>query len=180
MELELGQKLKALRQASDLTQEELANRAELTKGFISQLENNLSSVQVDSLADILEALGVTMAEFFTDAKEPQVVFGPSDRVAVDGTGANSFELLVPGSTNNDLDPVLIELAPGEELEKKAPHPGELFGFILKGTLTVKLNKTTYKVPSKHCLYFTADKPHQLMNKGGVTCSLLWVTTPPQM
>lgn len=180
MDLKLGKRLKALRMASDLTQEELANRAGLTKGFISQLENNLSSIQVDSLADILEALGVTMAEFFTDTEEPQFVFGPADRVSIESTGAASFELLVPGSTNNDLDPVLIELAPGEKLEKKGPHPGELFGYILKGTLTVKLNKKNYQVPSKHCLYFTADKPHQLMNNGGTTCSLLWVTTPPQM
>ena len=64
MELNIGQKIMAMRLASDLTQEELAIRAGLTKGFISQLENDQTSIQIDSLADIVEVFGMTMSEFF--------------------------------------------------------------------------------------------------------------------
>ncbi|MCK4632360.1 MAG: helix-turn-helix domain-containing protein, partial [candidate division Zixibacteria bacterium] len=76
--MRIGQKIKVLRQRSDLTQEELANRAGLTKGFISQLENEQSSIQIDSLADLLEALGVSLSEFFADGDKTKVVFAPSE------------------------------------------------------------------------------------------------------
>ena len=79
MELKIGEKIKALRLASELTQAELADRARLTKGFISQLENDQTSISVDSLADILGALGVSLAEFFSDSSDVKVVFSPGSR-----------------------------------------------------------------------------------------------------
>ncbi|HVP07022.1 MAG TPA: helix-turn-helix transcriptional regulator, partial [Candidatus Acidoferrum sp.] len=107
MELRIGGKIKALRLASDLTQAELADRARLTKGYISQLENEQTSASVETLADILEALGVTLSEFFTDSAQTKVVFSPAERVAIEDKGVNRFELLVPGSTNNLMDPIMM-------------------------------------------------------------------------
>jgi transcriptional regulator with XRE-family HTH domain len=180
MNLNIGRKVRALRLGSNLTQEELANRARLTKGFISQLENDQTSISVDSLADILDALGVTLNDFFDDSTETKVSFHPSERVAVEETGARKFEILVPGSTNNIMDPVMIELGPGDSLAKRGPRPGEQFGFVLKGTATLKLSKKSYKIPRQHCFYFTADQPHQICNVSDGTVSLLLVTSPPQM
>jgi transcriptional regulator with XRE-family HTH domain len=180
MRLRIGSKIKSLRLASELTQEELANRARLTKGFISQLENDQTSISLDSLADILDALGVSLPEFFSDSAEVQVVFNPLERVAVDGQGASKFELLVPGSTNNLMDPIVVELQPGESLKNRGPHSGEQFGYVLKGTATLKINKKVLKVPRRHCFYFKSDRPHQISNNSGSVVSLLWVTSPPQM
>jgi transcriptional regulator with XRE-family HTH domain len=180
MELRIGEKIKALRLASDLTQEELANRARLSKGFISQLENEQSSIQIDSLADILEALGVGLSEFFADTRETKEVFEPSDRVAIEGTGAEMFEILVPGSTNSMMDPVLVRLKPGQSLEKSDPHPGEQFGYVLQGTATLSIDDKDLSVPKNHCFYFTSDREHQISNNSGRPVSLLWVITPPQM
>ena len=76
MVFELGKKIKSLRLTSELTQEELANRAKLTKGFISQIENENfeTSISLESLSDILDALGVSLTDFFKETKEPQIVF----------------------------------------------------------------------------------------------------------
>ena len=60
------------------TQEELADRAELSKGFISQLERNLTSPSIATLTDILQCLGSTLSEFFYEPPEEQIVFGKSD------------------------------------------------------------------------------------------------------
>ena len=180
MELKIGQKIKTLRLASDLTQTELADRANLTKGFISQLENDQCSISVDSLADIIDALGVSLQEFFGDKTEPEVVFAPDDRVVVEGKGASRFELLVPGSTNNEMDPIMVELKPGQRLEAFDPHPGEQFGYVLKGEATLKLGKKEYRVRANHCFYFEADQASQIMNKSHSSVRLLWVTAPPQM
>ena len=180
MTLRLGEKIKALRLTSDLTQEELANRAGLSKGFISQLENDQTSIQIDSLAGILGVFGVSLSEFFSDVDEAKVVYTPSDRISVDSTGASRFELLVPGSTNNLMDPIMLELQPGDRLEESDPQPGEQFGYVLRGTATLRIDRRTLKVPSKHCFYFKSDMKHQIVNESGQNVALLWVTSPPRM
>ena len=62
--MNIGNKIKELRIERNLTQEELANRAELSKGFISQLERNLTSPSIATLIDILQCLGTNLTEFF--------------------------------------------------------------------------------------------------------------------
>ena len=180
MELKIGEKIKRLRLASGLTQAELADRAQLTKGFISQLENDQTSISVDSLALILDGVGMTLAEFFSEQSQAKIVFSPAERVAVEERGPRKFEILVPGSTNNLMDPIWIELAPGERMERQEPHPGEQFGFVFRGTATLRVDRVTYKVPPRHCFYFESDRPSQVVNSSSSVVQLLWVSTPPQM
>lgn len=61
--MDIGNRLKELRVLKGLTQEELADRSELSKGFISQLERNLTSPSIATLMDILQCLGTTIGEF---------------------------------------------------------------------------------------------------------------------
>ena len=72
--MDIGNKIKQLRTRQGLTLEELASRSELTKGFLSQLERDLTSPSIDSLSDILEALGTNLSEFFQEDKNDQSVF----------------------------------------------------------------------------------------------------------
>ena len=67
--MQIGDKIKRMRIEKGLTQEELANRCELSKGFISQLENDLTSPSIATLIDILEILGTNLKEFFSDDKD---------------------------------------------------------------------------------------------------------------
>ena len=60
--MELGEKIKELRNKQGLTQEELADRAELSKGFISQLERDMTSPSIATLEDLLQCLGTTLGE----------------------------------------------------------------------------------------------------------------------
>ena len=76
--MNIGQKVRELRIAKNLTQEELADRSELSKGFISQLERDLTSPSIATLVDILQCLGTNLNEFFSDDEEEQVVFGDED------------------------------------------------------------------------------------------------------
>ena len=55
--MDIGKKLKELRLQNDLTLGDLASRSELTKGFLSQVERNLTTPSIATLQDILEALG---------------------------------------------------------------------------------------------------------------------------
>ena len=72
--MRIGSKIKELRVLKGLTQEELADRAELSKGFISQLERDLTSPSIATLVDILQCLGTDLKTFFDDTEDDRVVF----------------------------------------------------------------------------------------------------------
>ena len=76
--MDIGHKVKQLRIQKNLTLEELASRSELTKGFLSQLERNLTSPSIATLEDILEALGTSLSEFFKEEKQEQFLFKKDD------------------------------------------------------------------------------------------------------
>ena len=74
----IGEKIKRLRILNNLTQEELALRCDLTKGFISKLERDLTSPSIATLVDILEALGTDLKDFFNESSNNKIVFGKED------------------------------------------------------------------------------------------------------
>ena len=76
--MDIGSKIKELRIANGLTQEELADRSELSKGFISQMENNLTSPSIATLIDVLQCLGTDLKHFFSDDEDKQIVFSKED------------------------------------------------------------------------------------------------------
>ena len=76
--MDIGKRMKELRVFYGLTQQELADRAELTKGFISQLERNQNTPSVSTLLDIIQCLGTTPAEFFAEKGPEQIVFKNDD------------------------------------------------------------------------------------------------------
>jgi transcriptional regulator with XRE-family HTH domain len=181
MRLEIGKKVKDLRLAAELTQEELAARSQLTKGFISQIENDQTSISLDSLIDILDALGISISDFFADDESSErISFSGADRISLPDRGAQSFELLVPGSTNMLMDPILITLDPGESLPVEEPHNGEEFGYLLAGQMVIKYDKKSHHIRKDDCFYFEAGKTHQFANQGKHKTTFLWVVTPPQM
>ena len=69
--MDIGSKIKRLRLKNELTLEDVANRCELSKGFLSQVENNLSSPSITTLEDILEVLGSSLSEFFSEDEPEQ-------------------------------------------------------------------------------------------------------------
>ncbi|RNC71424.1 MAG: cupin domain-containing protein [Desulfuromonadales bacterium] len=177
--MKIGERLKRLRMVNSLTQKELASRADLTKGYISQLENDGTSPSIATLKDILDVFGVSMQEFFSEPTGADVVFGADSRVQpTDDDAAIRVELLVPGAQNREMDPALVTLAPGEEMDEQNFHEGEEFGFVLLGKIQLRLDDKVYTVKKDECFYFTSDKRHAVKNIGKGPAKILWVVTPP--
>lgn len=178
--MKIGQRLKRLRMINSLTQEELASRADLTKGYISQLENDATSPSIATLKDIVDVFGVTMQEFFAEpARGKDVVYGAAARVqSTDDNDGVKVELLVPGAQNREMDPVLVTLKPGEEMDEQEYHEGEEFGYVLHGKIQLRLDDQLYKVNKDECFYFSSDKKHTVKNVGKTEAKILWVVTPP--
>lgn len=175
--MEIGIKIKALRLQCGLTQEELADRCELTKGYISQLENELTSPSIQTLIDILSALGTTAGEFFSDEKEEQVVFTEEDffeKVAPD----HKIVWLVPNAQKNEMEPIRIEIEPKSALSPDMPHEGEEFGFVLSGEVRLHLGKKEFKAKKGDAFYYESGKTHYLENKTDRTAVVLWISSPP--
>ena len=177
--MKIGERLKRLRIINSLTQEELASRADLTKGFISQLENDATSPSIATLKDILDVFGVSMQEFFSDTTDAEdIVYGKDARVQASNDEKIKVELLVPGAQNREMDPVLVTLAPGEEMDEQQFHEGEEFGFVLLGKVQLKLDEKLHTVRKDECFYFSSDKKHSVKNIGKGPARILWVLTPP--
>lgn len=176
--MKIGERLRNLRIASDLTQEELAARSDLTKGFISQLERDQTSISVDSLLDILQVLNVKVTDFFAEEPEDSIVFSENQRTALAEPGVRSFQLLIPGGTNRRMEPALVELGPGEKTESFQPFRGEEFGLVLQGIITVHFGTRSARARSGECFYFEATRDHYIENTGKRVAKLLWMTTPP--
>jgi transcriptional regulator with XRE-family HTH domain len=178
-ELKIGERLRRLRSSNSLTQEELANRAFLTKGFISQLERDQTSPSIATLKDILDVFGVKMAEFFKDDQQATVVYRRAGRVLTsDSTEGYSVEVLVPDAQNRRMDPVLVTLQKGERTEAHGPHEGDEFGLVLQGRIALKLDNSTHKLGRDDCFYFSAQRVHCVENCGPHVARILWVVTPP--
>ncbi len=179
MALKIGEKLRRLRLANNLTMEELANRAYVTKGYISQLERDLTSPSIATLKDILDVVGEELASFFKEASPEKDVYPKSGRVTTsDSTDALKVELLVPGAQSRLMDPVLVTISPGEKTREEVSHEGEEFGFVLSGTVLLYLDKAKHKVRKGDCFYFKASQVHCVENIGKGVASILWVVSPP--
>ncbi len=176
--IRIGEKLRNLRLASDLTQAELAERAGLTKGFISQVERDLTSISLESLADILTALNTTLSDFFSETAREAAVYPREARTPIIKEGVKSFELLVPGATNRKLEPALLILDPGESTEEVEPFDGDEFGFVLQGRMALKLGQQTFIAKKGDSFYFSADRHHRIQNIGQGEARVLWITCPP--
>ncbi len=174
----IGERIKMLRQAKSLTQEELAIRAGLTKGFISQVERNLTSLSVESLIGVLDALDEKPSAFFSGAFDEKIVFKIKDRVDLEMDDVKAFRVLVPAAQNRMMDPALLELNAGEKTPEEGPHEGEEFGLVLSGSIELVLGGKPHKLKKGECFYFRATMKHYIANRRNNRAHVLWVSSPP--
>lgn len=175
--IKIGDKIRNLRLKNNLTQSELGNRCDLTKGFISQLESDLTSPSLSTLEDILQCLGTSFQEFFSDEKAEKTVYKKEDIIIKDFGDARVF-WLVSDAQKKEMEPVMLELECDAQTEEEAPHPGEEFGYVLSGTVTLITGNKTYKIKKGESFYFQAMTPHYIKNRGKVPAKFLWISSPP--
>lgn len=175
--MELGAKLKDMRQEKNLTQEELADRCELTKGYISQLENDLTSPSIATLVDLLNALGSNLSDFFHEEETEKVVFSESEYIEKQSDGMK-LEWVIPNAQKNMMEPMLVELEPNADTRIDFPHEGEEFGFVLEGRIMIQKAGKRHLAKKGESFYFKANKEHKISNVGKSKAKFIWISTPP--
>lgn len=175
--MDIGHKVKQLRLQKGLTLEELASRCELTKGFLSQLERNLTSPSIATLYDILEALGTSLSDFFKETKEEKAVFQKNDFFVDERDGYN-INWIVPNSQKNEMEPILVEIEPGQKTFEVSPNDGEEFGYVLDGRITLVNGDSEYIVKKGETFYLTGKNFHYIKNDKKTVAKIIWISTPP--
>ena len=177
--MDLGKWVKQLRVKNGLTLEDLASRTELTKGFLSQLERDLTSPSISTLEDIVEVLGISLADFFKEEINDKIVFTEQDYF-VDEKEDMSITYLVPNSQKNEMDPIMITLQINGKSQEILPHKGQEFGYVIAGKISVVNieNKSSNVVKKGETFYIKGDAAHQIVNKGNSVAKVLWISTPP--
>jgi transcriptional regulator with XRE-family HTH domain len=179
LSMQIGNKIRDLRIQKNLTQEELADRCELSKGFISQLERDLTSPSIATLIDILQCLGTDLKDFFDDSVEEQIAFQQQDYFEkIDDELKNKVEWIIPNAQKNMMEPIRLTLSPGGSTYPDNPHEGEEFGYILSGSIRLIIGKRIIRVKKGESFYFTANATHYLEANEKTGASLIWVSTPP--
>lgn len=178
--IDIGQRIRQLRVKNGLTLEELASRTELTKGFLSQLENDLTAPSLTTLEDITEALGTTMSRFFAEESDEQIVF-TSDDAFVDEQDGYTIHWIIPNAQKNEMEPIVLELEAQEESKTIEPHEGEEFGYVLRGRVLLvrDSNEEGELLRKGDSFYIRGDESHCLRNPSDKKTVVLWVSTPPE-
>ncbi len=175
--MDIGGRIKHLRKQKGLTLEELASRSELSKGFLSQLERNLTSPSVATLDDILEALGTSMSEFFKEDSDDRIVFRDAD-FYVDEKEDHTIRWIVPNAQKHSMEPILLELPPGGRSFDMSPTTGEEFAYVLEGCVELCCDDKKHTVRKGETFYMKCNTFHHLENHKKTQARVLWVSNPP--
>ncbi|MGV8145027.1 MAG: helix-turn-helix domain-containing protein [Alkaliphilus sp.] len=177
--MNIGEKIKRIRTLNELTQEELANRCDLTKGFISKIERNITSPSISTLNDILEALGTDIQEFFNENVQDKLCFAKNDVYETENHELrHKLSWLIPNAQKNLMEPILIEIKSGGTSNIEDPHPGEEFGYVIEGSVNLCFGNKKTKVKKGESFYFKSTQTHYIENLGKKNALIIWVSCPP--
>lgn len=176
--MQIGNKIRALRQQHGLSIEQLSELTQLSTGAISQIERDLVGLSVESLWRIAKALGVPIGYFFDEAASGVVVRKHERRQIVLPQSNLVYELLSP-DMNRRIEFLLVRLSPGESADHgQINHVGEECGLVLQGELTVLWGDQEFHLQEGDSIYFASSIPHRFKNPCSQESVSVWAMTPP--
>ncbi|ADU51657.1 Cupin 2 conserved barrel domain protein [Thermaerobacter marianensis DSM 12885] len=180
----VGLRIRQLRRARRITLEALSRASGLSKSFLSDIERGRSDITLTSLQRIAQALGVPLAYFFRieedDLAGPKIVRAHQRHAFRMASAAHTlYSNLTATWPDKELEVVLVTLLPNRR-HRVTPydHPGEEFGFILEGTLTVIYGDREYTLNPGDSIHMRSSVPHNWENRTDRPVQALWVVTPP--
>jgi len=180
VEVDVGERLRAIRRSRRCTLREVAERAQVSESFLSQVERGRSSASIASLRRIAGALGVSVADLF----EPSVPQRPRV-LRRDGRPALAFGilgrklLLTPGPLHH-LEVFAGELEVGGSTGAEAYAHGdseELF-VVQSGTVELELGGEVFELERGDSIVYRSSTPHRVSNIGQELAEVMWIVSPP--
>jgi transcriptional regulator with XRE-family HTH domain len=179
--LNLGLRVRELRNKRGYSQGELAKLVGVTPSTISQVEANIIYPSLPALLKIAEVLSVDITSLFQQVAEleKRIIFPAAEAVTVGfrdlPKGSLEGYLLTPPDFGAKMEAYLIEIMPNKDLPAHFFfHKGEEMGYLLSGRLRMSLNKATFTVRSGDVIYLTSEMPTEWRNPGPKIARLLWI------
>lgn len=181
--MDIGAKLRSIREERGLSQRELASRAGLTNGTISLIEANRTSPSVASLKSLLDAIPISMAAFFSTLEEeeaPKVFYAADEFTEITPGGDGQVSLRQLGNAEHHALQVLHETyPPGADTGPQAiSHDGEEAGVVVRGTIEVTVDGQVSVLALGDGYLFDSRLPHRFRNTSEETCEVISACTPP--
>ncbi|MCF7700857.1 cupin domain-containing protein [Loktanella sp. M215] len=186
--MDIGERLRSLREQHGLSQRELATRAGLTNGTISLIEKNKTSPSVASLKSLLDAIPISMAEFFTPPEPPAPdasrYFFKADQfheiAPQDADPRPHVSLRQLGRANEHALQLLHETYPAgaDTGPEWLSHAGEEAGIVVKGVVEVTVDGAVALLGPGDGYIFDSRLPHRFRNPADAVCEVISACTPP--
>ncbi len=187
----VGERVRQLRRQKALSLHQVAQRAELSIGYLSQIERGLSSPSLRDLMRVAGALEADLGLFFEAAGAPRagegggggsrggrIVTRPAERQEVAFHQGVTKQLLTPHG-DAALRLYLITIEPmGRTGEALYSHAGEEAGLVLQGRLLLTVEAADHLLNEGDSFRFRSDRPHRFSNASGMVTRVLWVNTLP--
>jgi transcriptional regulator with XRE-family HTH domain len=182
VDVAVGQRIRDLRRSRKLSLEVVAISADLSIGFLSQIERGLSSPSLRVLATIADVLGVGIAGLF-GAKEPAgnasdaIVTREQQRAELNlwRTGI-SKQLLSPSGSEGRLNLFLVHMEPGGSTgDELYTHDGEEAGLVIEGEMKLTVDAESWTLQQGDSFRFASRRPHRFSNPSNkAKAVVLWV------
>ena len=185
--MDVGTRLRTVRETRGLSQRELAQRAGLTNGTVSMIEQNKSSPSVASLKSLLDAIPMTMSEFFSDIENgdgPPKHFYTADEfteISPQDHGLDArLSLRQLGDASRHALMVLHETYPpgADTGPDMLSHEAEEAGIVITGIVEVTVGEQTRVLNPGDGYLFDSRLPHRFRNIGREPCVIVSACTPP--
>ena len=179
----LGRALRAARLARGLSLGQVAAATDISRSFLSLVENGKSDITIGRLTRLIDHYGISIADLVpTPPPADAEVVRPDERRQLHSTTEGiDFFLLAPDSRRSMM-PMLVEFEPGAGLAEHGRHNGDEFIIVLAGQLELELEGSTLRhLRAGDAAYYSAERPHRFRNastrKG---LRILCVNTPPSL
>jgi transcriptional regulator with XRE-family HTH domain len=181
LKLDVGGKLRRLREDHGLSLADLARRSTLTEPALREFEDGKAVPAVGELLKIANVLGVSIGHFFqTRIPDKRVeVVRAAERwtVKARSEAGNAlgyrYQSLSHGLTEKLMQPFLVEVPPGQDSAlNRSQHEGEEFLFVLGGVLEVEIGGERHRLEPGDSIYYDSRQPHTLRALEGVTARLI--------
>lgn len=177
--IDVGGRLRLLRQSEGLSQRELARRTGVTNGTISLIEKNQTSPSIASLKKVLDGLPLSLTEFF-DVGEPiekKVFFTPDELVQVTESPLDFRR--VGRRPDSSLQVMVERYSVGADTGRVLyRHEGEEAGVVITGKVEITVGSEKRILGPDEAYAFDSRMPHRFRNVGNDECVVISACTPP--
>ncbi len=177
---QIGERLRGLRDALDLTVQEVADTCGLKPEVYEKIEQGEVDITISKLMKIADKYGVSVEELmFAEAPHMKSYFvvRKGQGMSVERTKAYKYQSLVSGYVDHHADVfiVTIEPKPGVHTIYKNTHAGQEFNLVLEGAMDLYLDGKTIRLNEGDSIYFDSSKPHGMLAVGDKAVKMLAAT-----